>query len=376
MNIREKLAPFLQNVQYKLFPDLEVRFGELTPQHKKIISVLELVRIEEFLPCTRFNFGRPLKDRKQIARAFIAKIILKTIHTRELVRILKTDKQLKQICGWDKWDRIPSESKFSRAFKYFAETKLPEKVHQSLISDVYGSKIIGHIVKDSTPINAREFYKKKEGCPKERRKLLNKKQARERKAGHSRKQKQLKQNLDTMLQELPHICDAGAKKSSSGLTNSWKGYKFHIAISDECIPISAILTSASLNDSEVAIPLAEKTNQLVDNFYDLMDSAYDSPEIKEHSRFLGHVPIIDSRSRNPYQKEQKKAEQKRKGILRAFTAEDIRYRERFPKERCNALLKDSYGGRTIWYRGPTKVFCHLMFGVLAMTATTLIKLVQ
>jgi hypothetical protein len=33
----------------------------------------------------------------------------------------------------------------------------------------------------------------------------------------------------------------------------------------------------------------------VTNFYDLMDSAYDAPEIRAKSRELGHVPIIDSR---------------------------------------------------------------------------------
>jgi hypothetical protein len=31
--------------------------------------------------------------------------------------------------------------------------------------------------------------------------------------------------------------------------------------------------------------------------YDLMDSAYDCPEIEAHSRSLGHVPIIDENPR-------------------------------------------------------------------------------
>jgi hypothetical protein len=31
----------------------------------------------------------------------------------------------------------------------------------------------------------------------------------------------------------------------------------------------------------------------VTNLYDLMDSAYDAPEIDAKSRTLGHVPIID-----------------------------------------------------------------------------------
>jgi hypothetical protein len=207
---------------------------------------------------------------------------------------------------------------------------------------------------------------------KERRKLINKQQAKDKKDGNSRKQKQLREDLQITLNNLPTSCDMGSKKMANGFLTFWKGYKLHVAIDDLCIPLAAILSSASLNDSEVAIPLATKSNLVAKNFYDLMDSAYNSPEIKEHSYSLGHVPIIDERPRNPTQKEEKKAEQKRKRILTAFTAEDIRYKERAPKERFNALFKDYFGGRNIWYRGHKKVSCHLMFGVLALAATSLL----
>lgn len=373
MSFREKLAKLWNNVQYKLFPDLEERVGEISSTHKQLVAVLELVRIEEFLPCTRFNFGRPLKDRIPIARSFIAKIIFKITHTKDLIRNLKADKQLRVICGWDSSDIIPSESKFSRAFHEFAETSLSDKVHQALIADVYKDKIIGHLVKDSTPIHAREQYLKKKGSTSERRRLLNIQQAKEKRAGISRKQKQLKQDLNTMINDLPIRCDMGTKKGSNGYNTTWKGYKLHAAVDDHCIPIAAVLTSASLNDSEVAIPLGTKSDLVSKNFYDLMDSAYDAPEIREHSYSLGHVPIIDARPRTVKQKEQKKAEQLRKHILKAHTAEDKRYKERLPKERFNALLKDHYGGRNVLYKGHSKVFCHLMFGVLALTATTLLS---
>ena len=69
--------------------------------------------------------------------------------------------------------------------------------------------------------------------------------------------------------------------------------KLHIDAADGHIPVSCILTSASVHDSQAAIPLAQITNQRVTNLYDLMDSAYDAPIISEHSKSLGHVPIID-----------------------------------------------------------------------------------
>ena len=41
-------------------------------------------------------------------------------------------------------------------------------------------------------------------------------------------------------------------------------------------------------------------------------------------------------------------------------------------ERVNARLKDEFGGRTVRVRGHAKVMCHLMFGVLALTANQLL----
>ena len=39
----------------------------------------------------------------------------------------------------------------------------------------------------------------------------------------------------------------------------WIGYKLHLDTIDGGIPVSALVTSASLNDSQVAIPLATIT---------------------------------------------------------------------------------------------------------------------
>ena len=61
-----------------------------------------------------------------------------------------------------------------------------------------------------------------------------------------------------------------------GFQVSWIGYKLHIDAADASIPVSCILTSASLHDSQVAIPLATMIDARVTNLYDLMDSAYDT----------------------------------------------------------------------------------------------------
>jgi hypothetical protein len=54
-----------------------------------------------------------------------------------------------------------------------------------------------------------------------------------------------------------------------------------------------VLTSASVHDSQVAIPLLTMTSASVFYLYDLMDSAYDAAATAAQSVALGHVPLID-----------------------------------------------------------------------------------
>ena len=49
--------------------------------------------------------------------------------------------------------------------------------------------------------------------------------------------------------------------------------------------------------------------------------------------------------------------------------------ERTAGERVNGRLKDEFGGRHVRVRGASKVMCHCMFGVLALTADQLVRLV-
>jgi Transposase DDE domain len=134
------------------------------------------------------------------------------------------------------------------------------------------------------------------------------------------------------------------------------------------------VTSASLHDSQAAIPVATLTAQRVVNLYDLLDSAYDAPEIHRHSRSLHHVPIIDINVRRDAGRKQEQTA--RQTLRQRFRfAEAIRYTERTAAERANGRLKDNLGARTVRVRGPLKVMCHLMFGVLALTVDQLVRLV-
>ena len=131
-----------------------------------------------------------------------------------------------------------------------------------------------------------------------------------------------------------------------------------------------------MHDNQIAIPLATITAQRVINLYDLMDAAYDVPGILEHSRSLGHVPLVNKNPRrNKDLAYEKSAELKRQKLIHMESPESIRYNERTNAERVNSLLKDEFGGRMVRVRGAAKVMCHLMFGVLALAADQLIGLV-
>jgi hypothetical protein len=112
------------------------------------------------------------------------------------------------------------------------------------------------------------------------------------------------------------------------------------------------------------------------NCYDLMDAAYDIPGIIEHSRSLGHVPLIDKNPRRDSElKEAIEAENLARRTLNWVLPEEQRYNARSSAERTNARLKDEFGACKVRVRGSTKVMCHLMFGVLALAANQLMRLV-
>src|ERR1700747_1993619 len=86
-----------------------------------------------------------------------------------------------------------------------------------------------------------------------------------------RLERQTSMSLAAMLADLPKHCTVGTKRNAKGHTTSWIGYKLHLDVADGDIPISSLLTSASLHDSQAAIPLATITAGRVINLYDLMD---------------------------------------------------------------------------------------------------------
>ena len=395
---RELIMQRWNVIQHELLPELRNDVGTLTPKLEKVIYVLEWVRIEEFTESTWCGVGRPPHERGWLANAFVAKAVLGLTTTVGLMDRLTIDRALRRICGFPLCKKLPSEATFSRAFEAFAEWRLAERVHEALIKEHLGSELIGHISRDGTAIEARERpaqtqiavvmpaptvqsagVQADQGAaqtstpvapgPPQPRVAPAKKRGRPRRgevrapAKESPVHRQRQQTLAQMLEDIPTACDRGTKCNAQGYKVSWNGYKLHLDTADCGVPIAALLSSASMHDSLAAIPLSLISAQRVTNLYDLMDAAYCSTELRDHSRSLGHVPLIDH---NP-----------RRGEKIAFApAEAIRYNERTAAERSNARLKDEFGGNHLRVKGDAKVMGHWMFGVLALSADQLMRLRQ
>jgi hypothetical protein len=356
-----KIAGMWSRVQRALF-----HVGEcvpwLTERQRQLITVLEIVRIEEHVSPPWWHLGRKPADRRALARAFVAKACYNFPTTEALRERLLVDRSLRQICGWEQQRQVPSKATFSRAFAEFAHQGLGDRVHAARVGEYLGEELIWHVSRDSTEIEAREKPQvvKKVTPTKYRRGRPRKGENRPPKP-MPRMERQCSQPVAEAMAELPTVCDVGTKKDSKGNKHHWVGYKFHVDVGDGEIPLSAVTTSASTHDSQVAIPLTKLTAERVCSLYDLMDSAYDAESIRQVSQAYGHVPIIDENPRqgDPAQMEPDRAR---------------RYRARSQSERFNSDLKDNHGGRTVRVRGHPKVHSHLMFGLLVVFAKALLGL--
>lgn len=421
LNALQIVTQFAHVLQQELFPELEVTVGPLEKKMELLAAVVSLTPLGRLLSANRSFMGRPAKDRTALATAFMAKAVLNLPTTRDLISRLRVDAVLRRFCGWYSVDRLPHESKFSRAFAEFAATELPQQLHAAVVAATQSERLIGHIARDSTAIPARERVpqaildekkaneekakKSKQARQKKRAKAKAEAKAKAKDQPKPKSQRQTKakkakrkhpkgafarakatergprikrqrlQSLDQMLDDLPRHCDIGAKVNSQGNMDWWRGYKLHLDTADGQIPISAVLTSASVHDSQVAIPLTTISSKRVVHLYEVMDSAYDADEIHAHSRQLNHVPVIAPHPRRGTKKSSQvpKVYPDTPGPELCWAKQE-RFKVRTMSERVNARLKDEFGASQIRVRGAAKVMAHLMFGVLALTVDQWLRL--
>ena len=96
------------------------------------------------------------KSRCSVYRSFAAKTVLRISTRGKLINRLKSDRNLKKLCGFMRIKDIPSEATFSRVFSEFSELEVNQNVHECMIKENMSDILVGHISRDSTAIAARE----------------------------------------------------------------------------------------------------------------------------------------------------------------------------------------------------------------------------
>jgi hypothetical protein len=96
--------------------------------------------------------------------------------------------------------------------------------------------------------------------------------------------------------------------------------------------------------------------------------------IHDHSKALGHAPIID---RNYCAQHEAKAESakevERMKLVHMPDPDGVIFDFRTMAEVVNARLKDEFGARFVRIRGAIKVKCHLKFGVVALAVDQILR---
>jgi len=364
--LQANLSYFKNLVQRGLFPYLREELPEFDEDHEKISMILSISQPENFIHYDFGKTGRPVKDRAKIARAFVAKAALNIPTTKDLLKRLRYDHSLRIICGWSYHYSLPSESTFSRAFAEFAQCELPERIHKALIKLAYQDKVLQHISRDATDIPVREKSKRSKSKAAEKR---NSEGGPPAKPGKSKTHLQMAsgKNWKELLAELRHECDSGSKVSSKRTRMYWMGYKLSVDVSDDGIPVSCILTAASVSDMLLAIPLSRKSEQRTTPFYELMDQGYYSKAIREFIEQRGRIPVIQKKPINKKMKEEMAIEARNRKALGITSVPEYRLKHRTVVERFFSDLKDNFTGRFVRVKTCAKVFCHLMFGIVALT---------
>lgn len=355
--------------QPSLFKDVEDKYGSPTDKHREIILALDVIGLDRFLhDGPSYSVGRPRQSRLAIARALVAKSALNLSTTKGLIERLKVDAVLRRICGFASVREVPAASTFSEAFAEFARTEILSKIHEYLVKFIHKDTIVGHICRDATEIHGREKVAKTGQKNPRKKKLPTGYKAGRPKKGEVREVKpqnniqvQMTQKLPEILESLPKAFNCGSKKGSRGNLSQWFGYKLHVDVCDDGIPISCILTSASVNDNQCSVPLEMMTNSRVKSLYTLADKGYDSVDLRRHVESFGKVPLFQPRNVSSQNK------------VEFDPAMSERFKRRTTVERAFSMGKDCLGFRNVMVKGHAKVLAHLMTGILMLTALRVLE---
>ncbi len=378
MSLRSSISDAWQRFQGELLPSLAEEVGPLGVRHGRSVAVLDLVEGGRHVHYSHGGVGNPAADRRALARAFVAKAVWDMPATVVTVDRLRHDPTLRRPVGWSRVSEVPGEPAFSRAFAWFAETRLPERMHGAPVRAAYAGPAVGHMSRDSTATVGRERpapEPKPEGRPKRKRGRPEKGEEVPKEPTRLERRPPDGMTAEGMADGLPKACGTGTKRNPKGYRESWRGYRLHIDAADGDVPVSRVLTSASPRDSQAAIPLPGMTALRVDHCHELMDAA----TVRWRS---GSTPASWGAWRSPTPTPAARrgdgGAPRERGSGAAESGPHTPRPRALPAApgggRVNSALKDPYGARHVRVRGHARVACHLFLRALALTVQQLMRL--
>ena len=121
----------------------------------RLVTTLDVIGLEAFVPEPPRGAGRPPDDRRALARAFVAKAVLGVPTTTALIERLDVDKSLRRILGWER-RKCRRKLPFPAPSRSLRRAICPNKMHAALIERSLGGRIVGVIARDATEIETRE----------------------------------------------------------------------------------------------------------------------------------------------------------------------------------------------------------------------------
>jgi hypothetical protein len=335
----------------------------LDDEHKQFLADIRVIESAHSFIERTCRMGRPPYPEYAFRRAFYAQCKFGISTIEELRSRLTCDSNLRLICGFK---MVPSLSTFCRRLNEMAAGKEADIQHECMIRKYMEGKIILHVNRDSTAIEARQRTVKTK-TPVRQDDTSKYKRGRPHKNEHradnppSRLEVQQFQSPELAIMRLDRTCRWGCKINSQGNRSVWKGYKLHLDVSDTGIPLTAVVTGANVHDSQLAIPMEKLTERRCTFLYSLMDSAYDAGPIHCYIKGRGRIPVIDPHKR-------------RNGECAEFdSAKKQRFKIRTTVERANANIKDWLLPKRICVRSSKAAAFILMTSVIMLTAEKLLQ---
>jgi len=343
---------------FEQFYELQKYFEEhLSGMHLTFMNMLRL--IESVMPAVytyHARTGRPPYENMAFFRAFFAQSYYAIPSVTSLIVRLKSDPNLRQLCGFKE---VPGNSSFSRKLSAFSRIDVLPETLDGMVEKAYKDLPIIHVCRDSSAIAAREKVFRKEEKKSEK---PVKRRGRPPKGSPKPKKevpelrKQFGKEASTILNSLNKECSWGCKKNSEGNIFYWKGYKLHLDVSDIGFPLTAWVSGANVHDSQLAIPLEKLTCKKVKFFYSVMDSAYDARWIHAYVRMGHRIPVIEPNTRRDVNRPP------------LDPAKQERYKIRTTVERAYSHLKDRLIPKSLYVKGHQKISFMLMLGVITLAA--------